>query len=803
MKRIHFIAAQLMFLGGSVLAAAEVDFAHQIVPILKQHCVECHGGHVSKGGFSINKRERILEHEAAVPGRAEVSLFLQLIGSTDTEDQMPPEEKPRVSPEQLVLLRQWVDEGMVWEPGFSFATETWEPEFEPRRPALPPVVAGRQNPIDRLVDDWMASRDRNRPAAIDEATFLRRVSMDIGGLLPSAERVRTFLADAAPNKRLRLVDELFADELAYTEHWLTFWNDLLRNDYDGTGFITGGRTQISEWLYESLLENKPFDRMVRELVAPPDETSAGFINGIKWRGTVSAGQTLPIQFSQSLSQSFLGINLKCASCHDSFIDRWTLKEAYGLAAIYSETPLQLYRCDQATGETAAASWLFPEIGQIDSQADRDDRLKQLAGLMTHPKNGRVTRTIVNRLWGQLMGRGIVHPLDAMQSRPWHRDLLDWLAVDFQEHGYDLKRTIRLIVTSSAYQSRVAIGVGSGEGREFVYSGPQAKRLTAEQFVDAIWQISGTAPVDWDAPVTRGVVKSGLAESLAFESQWLWGPSASRGAPPAGEKILLRRQFSVRGPVVSAGIIGTADNRFRLYLNGSKVLEGKEWTRLEAVGVGPRIQEENTILVVAENGGGTPNPAGAFFAIRLVFEDGTDEVLVTDERWELSLTVPKGKDASQWDLDSLDWVKPHRVPGHAWKGSVDPAIGRTLAKVSVGSARMVRAALLKADRFMRTLGRPNRDQIVTSRPAELTTLEAVNLATSDVLAEHLEAGAKHLVASVPADRLVEEIYLALLSRFPTKDEQALAASAVGVPPRWEPVADLLWAITMTPEFLILR
>ena len=123
------------------------------------------------------------------------------------------------------------------------------------------------------------------------------------------------------------MDELLADKTAYAEHWLTFWNDLLRNDYAGTGYIDNGRKQISGWLYQAIYNNMPYDQFVRELVAPSKE-SEGFANGIKWRGSVSAAQTTPMQFAQSVGQSFLGINLKCASCHDSFVDRWKLSEAY-------------------------------------------------------------------------------------------------------------------------------------------------------------------------------------------------------------------------------------------------------------------------------------------------------------------------------------------------------------------------------------------------------------------------------------------------------------------------------------------
>ncbi len=176
--------------------------------------------------------------------------------------------------------------------------------------------------------------------------------------------------------------------------------------------------------------------------------------------------------------------------------------------------MELYRCDKPTGVIATAAWLFPEIGQVDPDAPKQERLEQLAALFAHPENGRVPRTIVNRLWGQLMGRGIVHPLDAMGTEPWNADLLDWLAVDFQDHGYDLKRTLRLITTSKAYQSRGHEADRLDDLGNYVYSGPSPKRLTAEQFVDAIWQIGGSAPAAIDAPVARGDVEPGLEEKFS-------------------------------------------------------------------------------------------------------------------------------------------------------------------------------------------------------------------------------------------------------------------------------------------------
>jgi len=522
---------------------------------------------------------------------------------------------------------------------------------------------------------------------------------------------------------------------------------------------------------------------------------------------VSAGQTLPIQFSQSLSQSLLGINMKCASCHDSFIDRWTLADAYGLAAIYSDEPLELYRCDKKTGEAAKAAWLFPEIGQVDASAPKEERLKQLAELLVHPDNGRVPRTIVNRLWAQLMGRGIVHPLDAMQTEPWNTDLLDWLASDFQKNAYDVKHTLRLIASSKAYQSISPSHEVIGDEADYHYDGPRPKRLTAEQFTDAVWQITGTAPTAYDAPVAHGLVKPELEKKLTFPSSWVWGSSVDQGPPPNGEKVLLRRDFQISKAVRSAGIIAAADNSFVLYLNNKEVFSGVKWTELQAATIASQIRSgKNRILVVAENRGAAPNPAGAFAALRIEYQDGSDEIIISDESWQVSNKFPTGNRPSTWKLDKLEWQSARLLPNATWKKAIDKRIGSTLARVSVGSKNMVRASLLKADAFMRVLGRPNRDQIVTSRPNALTTLEAVNLSTNLSLIENLDSGAQNLASkfrkSGPED-LIEEIYLALLTRYPSAEEKTLLLNELGSEASPESVVDLLWALTMTPDFFIIR
>lgn len=608
--------------------AAAPDFAHEIVPILKKNCAECHTDMKKKGGFSMNTEASFRQGSETGPiinlAQPEKSLLLELVATADEDLRMPPKGKG-LDAKEIETLKAWVLAGAAWEPGFAFTKAAYEPPLRPRIPVLPAAVDQRNNPLDRIIDHYLAEKNQPRPAALDDAAFLRRVHLDLVGLLPDAEKVRTFAADPAPDKRARLVDALLADKTAFAEHWLTFWNDLLRNDYAGTGYIDGGRKQISGWLYQALFDNMPYDQFVRELVAPTPAND-GFANGIKWRGTVSAAQTTPLQYAQSVGQTFLGINLKCASCHDSFVDRWKLSEAYGLAAIYSDTPLEMYRCDKPTGKPAVPAWLFPELGTVDASLPKAERLKQLAALITHPQNGRTPRAITNRLWQRLMGRGIVHPVDAMQSPPWNEDLLDLLAVHLVENRYDLKQTLRLICLSAAYQSKAESYEQPPPETTYVYRGPRPKRLTAEELTDAIWQICGTAPANFDAPVTRAA----------------------------------------------------------------------------------------------------PQP-------------------------------------------------------------------------------MVRAALLKSDLLMRTLGRPNREQIVSTRPPDLTTLEAMDLNNGAILDSRLAEGARALLArsfATPAD-LAGYVWRAALSREPTAAELQLAVASLGEKPDLATTQDFLWGVLMLPEFQIIR
>jgi hypothetical protein len=806
MVRLRTLFVMLVGMTGMTPAFAAVDFAHEIVPVLRKHCGKCHLGDKRKGGLSLNTREALLEGgesgAAVIPGNGRKSRLYELLITADEDDRMPP-EGDALPKKELELIRAWIDGGVAWESGFAFDKAGYEPPLKPRRPRLPAAMVGRNNPVDRLLDSYLAGRKAERPARVNDATFARRLHLDLLGILPKPERLATFVADKNPGKRDALIKELLSMDIQYAEHWLTFWNDLLRNDYSGTGFITGGRKQITDWLYRSLVENKPFDQFVRELISPDGE-SEGFTKGIKWRGNVNSSQTLEIQFAQNVSQVFLGINLKCASCHDSFIDRWKLAESYNFAAIYGTEKLEIHRCDKPTGRFAEAKWLFPEIGDIDPKASQPERLKQLAKLMTHAENGRLTRTIVNRIWQRLMGRGIVHPVDAMQVEPWSADLLDHLAADLLDNGFDLKKTMQLIVSSEAYQARTV--VRRSEGADFVYGGPIARRMTAEQFLDSIWQVTGAGPAVPDAQVLRAAAKDlDNSPQTTPVGKWIWSyAKASQSIPKAGERITVRKQFQLKTRPKSAGGIITCDNEYILYVNGKKVKEDKFWPTVEALPLESRLRAgKNEILIVARNAGDTPNAAAVYFEMRIKTAEGQEIAMGTDETWEWSKAAPDAR--GRWKKPATDWQPAVPVDNQSFlPGTVRRSIRAKLAQLNSATDFFVRASLVKLDFLMRSLGRPMREQVVTTRPSELTTLQAIDLQNGQTLADTMQRGAKNVAGrEMQPQELITWLYDFALSRQPTPAERGVAAEILTEAEGTQGIEDLLWAVFMLPEFQLIR
>ncbi|MFN7625939.1 MAG: DUF1553 domain-containing protein, partial [Pirellula sp.] len=453
---------------------------------------------------------------------------------------------------------------------------------------------------------------------------------------------------------------------------------------------------------------------------------------------------------------------------------------------------------------------FPELGDISPDAPQPERLQQLAGLMTHPQNGRFARTIVNRLWHRMMGYGIVHPTDAMQSQPWNEDLLDYLAVDFVDHRYDLKEVLFTIASSEAYRARTERLQEKETNEAYTYQGPRARRMTAEQFVDAVWQLTGAAPTKFDAPIVRGkplATNPAASNNIAPMGKWIWSETAKAGGgPPAGEKITFRQTFQLdQIPAKAFGVI-TCDNEYRLWINQRLVAEDPNWESLEEFNAKEFLRlGENEVLIVGTNGGNGPNPAALYFEMKL-FEIEKTTSIASSTDWKYSTTLPDSNGKLPGTVD--DW-KSVVVANGPWGARLQNEIATGLSGNSHNGS-MVRASLVKADFLMRSLGRPNRDQIVSMRPTELTTLEAMDLSNGQTLAEWLQRGASRWHQQLPnegnstsSQELVDKLFLFALSRYPSPEERTTISSMIGPTLEVPELEDILWSVIMLPEFQYIR
>jgi mono/diheme cytochrome c family protein len=472
------------------LSAKQVeDLNLEVRSILAHNCYSCHGASKSKGELRLDKKEFVMQGgedgPVVVPGKPEKSEMIRRITLPTGHKEAMPTKGKRLSAQEVAVLEFWIKQGAPWPSGEEKSLFRVAP-LAPRTPVLPPATAGLTNPVDRFVNVYFQENKVAWEKVVSDRIYIRRVFLDVIGLLPPPARVQAFLTDRRPDKRELLVKELLARDTDYAQHWITFWNDALRNDYSGTGYITGGRFDMTKWLYKSLKTNKPYNWFVRELISPQEE-SAGFIKGIKWRGTINSSQRTEMQAAQNVSQVLLGLNLKCASCHDSFVSDWKLADAYAFANVFADTLLEINRCDQPTGKMAGRQILFKELGEISIDAPTEERLRELADFLVKPEDGRLYRTLVNRIWAQLMGRGIVEPVDVMDNLPWSQDLLDWLATDFVQNGYDIKKLMYTILTSKTYQLP-SVAVQEPDllmSPSYVFQGMVRRRITAEQFADAV------------------------------------------------------------------------------------------------------------------------------------------------------------------------------------------------------------------------------------------------------------------------------------------------------------------------------
>jgi hypothetical protein len=354
----------------------------------------------------------------------------------------------------------------------------------------------RRNYIDDLVLDKLKKLNIAPSGLSDDATFLRRAYLDAAGILPSAEEVENFLADKSPGKRGALVDKLIARD-EFVDYWAYKWSDLLLVSSKRLG--STAMWTFYDWVRDSVKQNKPWDQFAREIF-----TSSG---SSRENGALNyfVLHKDPIDLAETTTEAFLGQRITCARCHNHPLEKWTQKQYYEMVNLFTRVGIKNGNepGDNVVFAKTSGDILHPRLLKplpptpldgkslpLDSPVDRriafDDWL-------TSASNPYFARALVNRVWGNFMGRGIINPVDDIRATnpASNEELIAALTKDFVEHRYDVDYLIRTIMNSGVYQLSSESNATNQSDNVF-YSKYIIKRLPAEVILDAYSQVTGVA-----------------------------------------------------------------------------------------------------------------------------------------------------------------------------------------------------------------------------------------------------------------------------------------------------------------------
>lgn len=471
----HFLAEKIATARAQTADAGKgsVDYFRDVRPLLEAKCYGCHAGDKAKGGLRLDDRAAALkggksDGPAVTPGKPDASALLARVRSDDPAEVMPP-KGDRLTAGQVKSLEAWVTEGARW------------PDLDAGSTTLTPPT--------------------------DDLAFLRRVTLDTVGVVPTPGEIAAFLADRSPDRRARVIDRLLADP-RWADHWVGYWQDVLAENPNILNPTLNNTGPFRWWLYESLLDNKPLDLSVTELLRMRGSERFGGPAGF---ATASQNDSPMATKGVIVASAFLGVQMKCARCHDAPAHRSTQEDLFRLAAMLGTKPLTvpatssvpldkihsggrtpLISVTLKPGTAVPPAWPFGDFCDESVGAelaeDAADPRDRLAALVTAPQNERFARVMANRVWARFMGRGLVEPVDDWEkAKPTHPELLRWLGRELVRSGYDTKHVARLILNSHAYQ-RVTDHTLKQPGA--LYAAPAPRRLAAEQIVDSLFAATG-------------------------------------------------------------------------------------------------------------------------------------------------------------------------------------------------------------------------------------------------------------------------------------------------------------------------
>ena len=386
----------------------------------------------------------------------------------------------------------------------------------------------RRNFIDDLALAKWKALHLAPSGPVTDSGFLRRAFLDAAGILPTAEEVELFLADKSPDKRAKIIDQLLERD-EFVDYWAYKWSDLLL--VSSRKLRTNTMWSFYYWIRDSVKQNKPWDQFARDIfTASGSNRENGALNYFVLHKD-------PILLSENATQAFLGQRLTCARCHNHPLEKWTQKQYYQLANLFARVGVkngpeggESIVFAKTTGDVIYPRLLKPLAPTpLDGEAmpldSLEDRRVPFAKWLTDKKNPYFGRNIVNRVFGNFMGRGLVDPIDDLRATnpASNEEMLAALTKDFIDHGYDIKRLIRTVMNSGIYQLSSEANATNTNDNVF-YSKYIVKRLPAEVILDAMSQVTGS-------PTSFTGYPAGTRAMQLPDSQVVSQFLASFGRPP--------------------------------------------------------------------------------------------------------------------------------------------------------------------------------------------------------------------------------------------------------------------------------
>ena len=378
----------------------------------------------------------------------------------------------------------------------------------------PTAVSGLRanNTIDHFINRRLAKEKVPQSPLLNDLAFLRRLSLDATGTVPSPELIQAYLADNPKTRRANAITRLLNDP-GWADNWVGYWQDVLAENPNVIKPTLNNSGPFRWWIHEAFYDNRPFDRFLTELVMMEGSKYFGGPAGFEMASQNDAPMAAKAHI---VGQAFLGLNMKCARCHDAPFHDFKQRDLFSLAAMLKRSPQGVPKTSSVPGFDSKSNsmlisvtllpganvtpkWTFEELikpGKFPENYLRSskDTREELAAIMTSPRNERFANVIVNRVWKRYLGQGLVEPVDDWSGqKPSHPELLKYLSQQFVIHGYDLKALARFIFESDLYQRQATTDGSKIEtlvDGTYNFASPVLRRMEAEQIVDSMFSICG-------------------------------------------------------------------------------------------------------------------------------------------------------------------------------------------------------------------------------------------------------------------------------------------------------------------------